>query len=283
MIPTIAVHDGPFHADDVFACATLLECFDARIIRTRDSTQLAQANYRVDVGMRYDVSTHDFDHHQQQGAGMRPNGIPYASFGLVWKHFGTRLCEQVVVDYLDTSFVQHIDGPDNGVQILSAKEGFYVYSLHSLFLHMRPTWKEHDYDERFLEAVEFARVVLRNEIRHAQATLEAQQRVAQALEQRPHKSYVLFDQYLPWKELVMADADILYVGYKKEDGSWALQCVNSEPNSFAVRKSLPEAWWGQDENVLQTYAHGLLFCHRNGFLCVFATKDDLVDTIQKLV
>src|SRR4051795_4982893 len=90
-VPTIgamkvATHSGSFHADDVFALATLGLLGDPlEVVRTRDPKVMAACDARIDVGFRSDPATGDFDHHQREGAGARPNGIRYASFGLVWR------------------------------------------------------------------------------------------------------------------------------------------------------------------------------------------------------
>ncbi len=90
----IATHDGSFHADEVFAVAALgLLGEPIEVLRTRDRDALARADVRVDVGFRHDPSTGDFDHHQRDFDGVRPNGIRYASFGLIWREFGARVCE----------------------------------------------------------------------------------------------------------------------------------------------------------------------------------------------
>src|SRR5437764_1161911 len=95
---TIVAHNGNFHADDVFAVATVLLVLERsdfpawrqaipKIIRTRDPKTIEKADFVVDVGGVYDAENNRFDHHQAGGAGTRANGIPYASFGLVWKKF----------------------------------------------------------------------------------------------------------------------------------------------------------------------------------------------------
>ena len=90
----VATHSGSFHADEVFALAALTLLDPAvEIVRTRDADALAAADLRVDVGFRDDPATGDFDHHQKGGAGERPNGVRYASFGLVWREFGARVCD----------------------------------------------------------------------------------------------------------------------------------------------------------------------------------------------
>src|SRR5689334_3122739 len=89
----VATHDGSFHADEVFALAALsLLGEPLEIVRTRDADVLAACDVRVDVGFRADPASGDFDHHQREGAGERPTGVRYASFGLVWREYGGRLC-----------------------------------------------------------------------------------------------------------------------------------------------------------------------------------------------
>src|SRR3990167_8310800 len=83
----VVTHSGNFHTDEVFACAvlSLLNDGNIEVIRSRDSEVWATGDYVVDVGGEYNSERGRFDHHQEGGAGVRPNGIPYSSFGLVWK------------------------------------------------------------------------------------------------------------------------------------------------------------------------------------------------------
>src|SRR5687768_9738743 len=98
----VATHDGSFHADDVFAVAALRRLDpDLEIVRSRDREVIAAADVRVDIGLKDDPDSGDFDHHQKGGAGARGNGIPYASFGLVWRRHGAELTggdEQAAAD-----------------------------------------------------------------------------------------------------------------------------------------------------------------------------------------
>src|SRR5438045_63101 len=93
----LVTHDGSFHTDDVFAAATLILHLEKtnsgwEIIRTRDEEIIKNADYVFDVGGVDDKEKNRFDHHQVGGAGERFHGIPYASFGLVWKKFGEEVC-----------------------------------------------------------------------------------------------------------------------------------------------------------------------------------------------
>lgn len=86
---TVITHAGVFHADDVFATVILSKVREnvvvARVQRVPD-------NLSADVVV-YDIGGGKFDHHQRGGNGARPNGVPYASCGLLWKEFGPQdLC-----------------------------------------------------------------------------------------------------------------------------------------------------------------------------------------------
>jgi len=63
---------------------------------------------------RYDPATGDFDHHQaglRQRAGQR---VRYASFGLVWREFGARVCagDHEWPTPSDQTLVQSVDAND---------------------------------------------------------------------------------------------------------------------------------------------------------------------------
>src|SRR5262245_18170119 len=92
----VITHDGSFHADDIFASAALTILFKKRgekfeIVRTRDESVFPTGDYVYDVGSIYDEEKNRFDHHQPGGAGDRGDGIPYSSFGLIWKKHGLEL------------------------------------------------------------------------------------------------------------------------------------------------------------------------------------------------
>jgi uncharacterized UPF0160 family protein len=132
----IATHDGSFHADEVFAIAALgLLGEPIEIIRTRDRDVLAGADVRVDVGFRYNPSTGDFDHHQRDFDGVRDNDVRYASFGLIWREYGVRVCDgdQEVADAVDASLVQGVDANDTG-QLLAETliDGAYALTINGV-------------------------------------------------------------------------------------------------------------------------------------------------------
>src|SRR4051812_13143050 len=93
-IKRVVTHYRDFHADDVFGIAVIKMLFPkVEVIRSEyaDMNKINAADIKVDIGGKYDSEKLEFDHHQPEGAGFRENGIPYASCGLVWNHFGMEL------------------------------------------------------------------------------------------------------------------------------------------------------------------------------------------------
>ena len=93
-ISTIIVHDGRFHADDVFCVAFLKECFmeDIKIKRISRNTDIekynAYDNIICDVGGIYDGQRF-FDHHMFNGSRQEAHQLRSA-FGLLWDAYGNK-------------------------------------------------------------------------------------------------------------------------------------------------------------------------------------------------
>ena len=151
----IVTHDGLFHVDDVFAVATLIILLgedNYEVIRSRDPKIVETGDYVVDVGYIYDPEKKRFDHHQKEGAGTRQNGVPYASFGLVWKKFGEELCKnRSVSNRIDKILVQQIDAGDTGFNFNAVTpKGRRGFSIEDVIRHYRPSWNDDlsDFDPR---------------------------------------------------------------------------------------------------------------------------------------
>jgi uncharacterized UPF0160 family protein len=277
----VATHDGSLHADEVFAIAALSLLDEVEIVRSRDEDVLAAADVRVDVGFRNDPDTGDFDHHQREGAGERPNGIRHASFGLVWRHHGARVCEDAeVAERVDQSLVQGVDANDTGQEIVAPLvEGVWPMTVSGVIGAFNPTWDEElgreEEDARFAEAVALARRILEREIVSQRAGLRARRLVEEAVAGAEDPRVVVLDQNIPWKEVVVTRApEALYVVYPKRQG-WGLEAVPRELGSFDNRRDLPEAWGGLDgpELARVTGVDDVLFCHAKRFLAVARSRE----------
>lgn len=277
----IVTHNGKFHADDIFAVATLrlITGGASTIVRTRDQAEIDSADYVVDVGAVHDPEKNRFDHHQQGGAGVRSNGIPYASFGLVWKKFGEEICGSAEVSArIDAKIASPIDADDNGVTLVESVNETTPYNFHSFLYAFRPTWKENPdmYDSSFLELVPLAEKVLRREIIIARDGLEASKKVTEAYEASTDKRLVVLDSWYPYQETLGTYSEPLYiVAPRAVDNLWKVETVRKGAYGFENRKSLPVQWAGLRDGVLAE-ASGVpdaVFCHNGRFLAVAKTKE----------
>lgn len=99
-------HAGKFHADDVFATA-LLQILRPDIKITRGFVVPDDFD-----GIVYDVGFGMFDHHQEPRE-CRPNGVPYAALGLLWRVLGPGLVGERQARLIDENFIQPLDLNDN--------------------------------------------------------------------------------------------------------------------------------------------------------------------------
>lgn len=266
---TVVTHNGNFHADDVFSIAALKYILPTfKLIRTRNLDVINKADIVIDVGGEYAPETGRFDHHQRGGAGERENGIPYSSFGLIWKKYGLAICDdnQEVANAVDAGLVSVIDAIDCG-HVEGVSEGISLSQTISMF---NPTWQEDShFDSCFDEAVEFALRILTRFIASANGGISAKAIVAKAIENAEDPRVIVLEKYTPWKRTVHALSDkALYMVYPSQTGQWRIQTVPVEPGSFEDRKPLPKPWAGLSDDALKevTGIDDAMFCHNGLFI-----------------
>ncbi|OHA18941.1 MAG: hypothetical protein A2836_03420 [Candidatus Taylorbacteria bacterium RIFCSPHIGHO2_01_FULL_45_63] len=278
----IVTHNGSFHPDDVFSVAALSLLFKGNIevVRTRDPKLVKTGDIVLDVGGEYDEKRNRFDHHQTGGAGERQNGIPYASFGLIWKHFGEKLVgDSGVARMIDEKLVQPIDASDNGY-VVSSKEitpNIFSYTIDDAIFVFNPTWKEQrEEDIIFPKVVEIAETILEREITKARAKKEAWQFVLATYTTATNKRIIVLDHEYPWKEVLIQFPEPLFVIYPNAtNGTWGAVAVRKSLNSFENRKSFPAVWAGLRDSALAEVSGvpDAIFCHNKLFLAVAKSKE----------
>lgn len=262
---------------------------DAAVVRSRDPDVLAKADIVVDVGARYDVDTHRYDHHQRgfittfSTEGKRSR-TKLSSAGLVYKHFGKEVVmsvlqragltlnddeiERVYLKVYDT-FMEAIDAIDNGISMFDSDSPPRYESSTDLSARVgrfNADWFERnaDQDANFQKAMLTAGGELDACIeRVAKGWLPARAIVAKALSERKkdHESgqIVVMREWAPWKdhlfemeaELEKEKLCVLYVVYQDMTGSsWRVQCVPVSKGSFESRRPLPEMWRGLRDGEL---------------------------------
>lgn len=289
----VAVHDGQFHADDVFAVAVLKRRFgNISTIRTRDPENLAKADFRVDVGGRFSPEDGDFDHHQE-AAPIRQNKhkTPYASFGLVWRHFGPQMLDKEIVQIVDRSLVQAIDSEDCGVAPWRDTPGQKPATLDMVIEMCNPMWNElSEIRDRetamkvaFDNAVRLAEIILDRAVQRATAEIEARVRVRDAIRRAEDPRIVVMENEMPWQRVILQEGrQALFVICHRTDGKWGLRCVPVQQNSQEYRKPLPEAWAGKvdDELAVLTGVADAIFCHENRFVAIARSREGVYRLAQ---
>lgn len=277
----LVAHNGSFHADDIFACATILAIFPdekIKIIRTRDEEIIKSADYVVDVGGIHDEAKERFDHHQKGGAGMRENGIPYASFGLVWQKYGEKLCgSREVADAVDMQLVSAIDAGDNGIELYeNLRNDVHAFSLHSMYSLFLPTWKEDfDVDLEFIKLVSYAKSILLRFIKKTTDLIEGEKIVREIYKNTEDKRVIIFDGYMPWKNELLKYPEPLIVLYPRADGNWNIEATLVKRGAFERRVKFPQSWAGLRDEELEKVSgiSGGVFCHNGLFLAVTKTRE----------
>lgn len=295
--PVVAVtHDGTFHTDDVFAAAVLRIFYGDKLtlVRSRDEDVIKSADIAFDVGGIYDEGLLRFDHHQIGGAGKRENGIPYSSFGLIWKFYGEKITgSSEVTTSFDERLVQCVDGPDNGVGEISMKNGFYPYGLQDIVSAHRPSWRESqniNLEEQysyFSKVVDIAQSIILREIENQKSFYQGQILVKEAYEKAEDKRIInLETDYPGWLTFFSQYTEVLYVLYQSENKlSWTVKATRPDPLKFELRKPFPKEWAGLREEELQsvTGVKDAIFCHNNLFIAKAKTKEGALELARLAV
>lgn len=283
----VATHDGIFHADEVFAISAIGMVHKYDLIRTRNLKELDEATILIDIGGVYDPAKGRFDHHQKGGAGTRDNGVPYASFGVVWRSFGPEVCAlalsdapymgyEEVVFRVDESLVQGVDARDNGV--LPHSEGVRHLTVSDLISNHNPVWFEDQSsrEDRFFDAVETAQKILVTEIRRQAGFILAEEMVFSMTTSQRGAKVIILDRYVPWQDVIRTtEPQALFVCFPNLNGGWNIQAVPTG-RGFEVRKSFPVSWRGKSPSELSelTACPGATFCHNGGFIMVVKNREE---------
>lgn len=290
----IITHNGKFHADDVFAVATVRLALGndvhPNIIRTRDQDLIDSGDYVVDVGLVYDASRKRFDHHQEGGAGQRENGIPYASFGLIWNEFGNVLCGNPrVTKMVEERLVMPVDAIDNGINLAkNIFTGIKPYGISDFFYSFLTDHEqvEKEYDDIFIALVRIAEGIVHREILRAKKILGDEQKVSKVYEESSDKRVIIFDTNIVWENVLVQKPEPLVVVHPSIDGKdWRAKTVPIEIDSFERRVLFPADWAGKDGGELQSISGvpDAKFCHRGRFLAVAHSKQGAIKLAEKII
>ncbi|KAJ8665081.1 hypothetical protein QAD02_006743 [Eretmocerus hayati] len=310
--PKIGTHNGTFHCDEVLACSMLKllpQYKDAIIIRTRDQSVLDTCDVVVDVGGKYDPKTHRYDHHMREfneslSTVMNQPGlestVKLSSAGLIYCHFGHEVIKHMIPELNDEdmkkifkkvyeTFVQEIDGLDNGVPMFPEEPRFRLHTdLCSRIARLNPAWNTPNLTEEI--QFEKAMTLVRGEFiecveSSSRIWLPARSLVKKAMQetfQVDSSGEILeLTQSCPWKKHLLEleeelnlEPVIKFVIFK--DNNYRVQAVPSGiRGNFELRKLLPEKWGGlrNEELSAVTGIPGCVFVHQGRFIGGNSTRE----------
>ncbi len=303
----VVTHGGGFHSDDLFAVSSLFLLHKGRIkikrIDRGDFKTIEKADYVCDIGGIYDVEKKRFDHHQK-GSPVRENGIPYSSFGLIWKEYGKEICQKInkikmseeeaekVASSIEKRIVIPIDAEDNGVQICNnIFDNIEPYTLFNYLKVLGPSWveKKTNKDRSFKKLMRLAVKVLKREIKVTLDDIRGEGIIKEAYEESEDKKIIILEKKLPrhlYQGVLSSLPDPLFIVLPDSDDGWVAEAVKENPTTLKSRILFPESWRGElDKNKLREKAGivDIIFCHLSGFLIVSSSKEGALKAVEKTI
>lgn len=286
----IAVHNDDFHVDDVFSVATLLiylnkSLDEVEVLRTRDEKIILEADYVLDVGFVYDKEKNRFDHHIGN-ISKRENGVPYATFGLLWKEYGEEICgSKSIAEKIEKKWVVPIDATDNGMLISEQiYPDFREIFLFDVIESLKPAWKIGgvSLEESFVESVELTKKIILREIERYKNVEESEDIFKKQYEKSDDKRFIILDSDHPWSDYIEKYKDILFVISPSTLG-WKARSPLLRDGYFENRKKFPRDWFGLEGEKLAKVSgiEDALFCHKAGFIAVAKSKDGVIGLVKK--
>ena len=306
LIMKIITHSGPFHCDDVMACALLAAATDGgrvEIKRTRDSNIISPpappCGWRaavVDVGGVYDPANQQFDHHFLPPP-MREDGTKLASAGMVFEALKSHWMQGGICPLLDNlttpainridDLVRKVDAADNGVKVEGWSLSETVHKCNPVGVASTPENFDHrfgvlveifrlrlngsflDKDQNsFVEAVTTHPTIVGWVSEHDAAMAASEDRIRHAFGQ-PGSNLVLKEYEVALFSVgAEAPAEKLYSIFPSPGGEWMVQQIPITPGAFEGRKPLPAAWAGKRGEDLDavTGVEGGVFVHPGRFI-----------------
>lgn len=267
----LITHDGAFHADEVFATVILEQVFNpVEVVRTRDLSIVEDGDIVYDVGMKYDGLKY-FDHHQQDDTLVRDNGIPYSSFGLIWKHYGFDYIKgfgvkdvnkiKTIWQKMDRTLAQAIDADDNGF-FISMPDEYPRFTTSMIVGNFNRKDKTSTHQKTaFFEAVDFADVIIRKQLELCIERVEDYSKVKALITDSP---ILELNETLRWGDAVK-NSHIKYVIFPTDNG-------------FKIRAVEPEYYFNIDDIE---ESEDVVFCHKVGFLAGVTTIEAAYEFIKK--
>jgi len=268
----IKVHNGGFHADDVFACALVKYFVNSnveieRVAHQSNFDEKSSDEWIIDVGRRLDPAAGFFDHHHIKS--------DIAAAGRVYGYL--KECGYIsnrVAKTLDP-LVRDIDLNDVGIKKSAIGEFSWTISQ----MNAANIYGEEQYAQ-FNKAIDMSVEVIKgvvefsNKIDHSIDIFSKAEkfklRDTDKFEICEISEYAPFDGLFEFSRL--DDADTV-IWYDADQQKWKAQTVPDQPGSFGKR--------GRAIKVADKLPEGVEFVHVGEFFMVASSKEALVDYLKE--
>jgi len=278
---SFGTHDGHFHADELTACALLInfELIQKELVfRTRDEKILSSCQFVCDVGGIYDHSKKRFDHHQNDYAGN------LSSAGMILKFLkDEKIISPELFDFLNNYFILGVDAHDTGnVKLV---RGFLSFSqLIENFVPLGDELENIALDKAFYDALDFVLGFLKRLIARFYYLQQTREIVKKYMQKKD--KCLVFDKAISWVEsffeLGGADHPAIFI-IMPSGPHWKLRAIPpTYEDRMNVRVALPMEWAGLRGESLQKASgvKGAVFCHKGRFISIWETKEDALKALE---
>lgn len=276
----IVTHSGRFHADEVFAVSMVLMVEEHEVVRSREQEVIDEGDIVLDVGAEYDPATLRFDHHQNSFTRERDEGIPFATAGLVWEYFATRIFESkgltdpdqiaYATKWVDDKLIKDIDAVDNGMYLEDPRPSVSMV----IGLMNKSSDEPEEQEAAFKKAVDFTSDIMNNIVDSAVSEAQVAAELT-ALLDTLENGILILEKNLPYKDFISKHPEVKRVVYPRNEEQFGVYC-NGKQNH------LPERFRGLRDVELNQVS-GLddtIFCHKSGFMCVTLSKESALFMAQ---
>ena len=226
-VKVIGTHNGPFHADDVMACAMLQlhpEFKDAKIERSGEQDVLAKCDIVVDVGEKFSHEHRRYDHHQadfdlsmeQLSKEEIKSKVKLSSAGLIFFYYGQEIVrkhlalkeEKDKINWIWKkvyfTLIKEIDLIDNTGPV----QGEIKTGFSARVGRLNPDWEDPDpdFDKSFTRAVDVASEEFLSTLKAVEsewrAKLAVTEKVLKRSEDHASEQVLIFEKHTKWKLII---------------------------------------------------------------------------------
>lgn len=268
MCNTIVLHDGVFHADDVFAYCLVAYMSGKMpmLIRTRKEVP---DHINPETTVVADVGNGHYDHHIETKVSKYNSHHVRAAVGLLWEKAREELKEKfdpVLLDKFDEEFIYPIEDTDNyGPRNYPNQLSGVISSFNA-----KPGTPAAVSDSQFMMVVNIASAIFSRQIMNL---IDENIEIKEIRELKPDgQLLVVPDKGVNTPLAKRVHPGISMVVFKKDDGTYGLTSLNSDIWKIPQIELLPEEVKGD-----------CLFVHRTGFFAVFGTMPSAIKVAKMLI